>query len=220
MNVAVIGGGAAGFFAALSCKHHHPHAQVTLFEKTGKLLAKVKVSGGGRCNVTHACFTTSHLIKHYPRGGKSLKKPLARFGPQDTIDWFQQRGVALHTEADGRMFPVTNQSQTIIDCLMKEAERLGVVIRTHAAVHALRHNGSEYQLTVDGRTVTADRVIIATGGSPKRSGLDWLAAMGHTIQPPVPSLFTFNMPQEAITALPGTKCRPRAGAHSGYQTDQ
>ena len=203
MNVAIIGGGAAGFFAALSCKQHHPNARVTLYEKTGKLLAKVKVSGGGRCNVTHACFTTSQLTKHYPRGGKSLKKPFAHFGPQDTVDWFQQRGVALHTEADGRMFPVTNQSQTIIDCLIQEAQRLTIAVCTHAPVHALRYDGSQYHLEVDGRTITADRVIVATGGSPKRSGLDWLAALGHTIQPPVPSLFTFNMPQEAITNFPG-----------------
>ena len=203
MNVAIIGGGAAGFFAALSCKHHHPSARVTLYEKTGKLLAKVNVSGGGRCNVTHACFTASQLMKHYPRGGKSLKKIFASFGPQDTIDWFQQRGVALHTEADGRMFPTTNQSQTIIDCLVQEAQRLGVVIQTHAPAHALHPCGSGYQLTLSDHTVIADRVIIATGGSPKRSGLDWLVAIGHSIQPPVPSLFTFNMPQETITALPG-----------------
>ena len=203
MNVAIIGGGAAGFFAALSCKHHHPHAQVSLYEKTSKLLAKVKVSGGGRCNVTHACFTTSQLIKNYPRGGKSLKKLFTAFSAQDTIDWFQQRGVALHTEADGRMFPTTNESQTIIDCLIQEAQRLDVAIHPHAPVQSLRYDGAQYQLTINGRTVFADRVVVASGGSPKRSGLDWLAAMGHTIQPPVPSLFTFNMPREAVTALPG-----------------
>lgn len=208
MDVAIIGGGAAGFFAALSCREHHPNARVTLYEKTGKLLAKVKVSGGGRCNVTHACFTVSQLVKHYPRGGKSLKKLFAHFGPQDTVDWFQQHGVALHTEADGRMFPVTNRSQTIIDCLVQEAQRLGVVIRTNTPVQAIYPYESKYQLTVGGRhtetnQVAADCVIVATGGSPKLSGLDWLATLGHSIQPPVPSLFTFNMPQETITAMPG-----------------
>ena len=203
MNVAIIGGGAAGFFAALSCKHHHPDARVTLYEKTGKLLAKVKVSGGGRCNVTHACFTASQLIKYYPRGGKSLKKPFAHFGPQETIDWFQQRGVALHTESDGRMFPITNQSQTIIDCLVQEAQRLGVIVHTQASVQALRHTEAGYQLKINDQAVIADRVIVATGGSPKRSGLEWLAAMGHTIESPVPSLFTFNVPQESITTLSG-----------------
>ena len=203
MNVAIIGGGAAGFFAALSCQQHHPQARVTLYEKTGKLLAKVKVSGGGRCNVTHACFTPSQLVKYYPRGGKSLKKPFAHFGPQETIDWFEARGVALHTEADGRMFPVTNRSQTIIDCLVEEAHRLGVAVRTHAAVQALCRTEAGHELTVNDQLIIADRVIVATGGSPKRSGLEWLAALGHTIQAPVPSLFTFNMPQESITALPG-----------------
>ena len=208
MDVAIIGGGAAGFFAALSCREHHPQARVVLYEKTGKLLAKVKISGGGRCNVTHACFTTSQLVKHYPRGGKSLKKLFAHFGPQDTVDWFRQRGVTLHTEADGRMFPITNRSQTIIDCLVQEAQRLGVIIRTNTPVQAIHPSGSKYQLTVGDRytetdQVAADYVIVATGGSPKLSGLDWLAALGHTIQSPVPSLFTFNMPQETITKMPG-----------------
>ena len=203
MNVAIIGGGAAGFFAALSCKHHHPHARVTLYEKTTKLLSKVKVSGGGRCNVTHACFTPSQLIKHYPRGGKALKKTLAHFGPQDTVTWFQQRGVELRTEADGRMFPVTNQSQTIIDCLLQEAQRQGVIIQTQAAVQALCAHEEGYRLTINHHTVWADRVIVASGGSPKRSGLEWLAEIGHRIQSPVPSLFTFNMPKETITSLPG-----------------
>ena len=203
MNVAIIGGGAAGFFAALSCKHHHPNAQVTLYEKTSKLLAKVKVSGGGRCNVTHDCATLSHLIKHYPRGGKALKKTLAHFGPSDTVRWFEQRGVTLHTEPDGRMFPTTNQSQTIIDCLLEEACRLGVRIQTRASVQALRSLQKGYQLMINEAPVLADRVIIATGGSPKRSGLNWLADIGHKIQSPVPSLFTFNMPQEAVTSLPG-----------------
>ncbi len=232
MDVAIIGGGAAGFFSALSCQEHHPRARVTLYEKTGKLLSKVKVSGGGRCNVTHACFTVSQLIKHYPRGGKVLKKLFAHFGPQDTVDWFQQRGVALHTEADGRMFPVTNRSQTIVDCLLQEAQRLGIIIRTHTPVSAIHSHGSGYLITVDDRVtpdrvtsrrgtadrvtsrrgtadrvtpdrVTYDRVIVATGGSPKLGGLSWLADLGHAIQPPVPSLFTFNMPQETITTMPG-----------------
>ncbi len=203
MNVAIIGGGAAGFFAALSCKHHHPTARVTIYEKTSKLLSKVKVSGGGRCNVMHDCFTASQLVKHYPRGGKSLKKTFTQFGPSETQMWFEQRGVPLRTEADGRMFPVTNTSQTIIDCFLREAERLGVVIRTQSPVHALMPDGNAFQLTVGSEEITADRVIVATGGSPKRSGLDWLADLGHAVVPPVPSLFTFNMPDTPLTALPG-----------------
>jgi predicted Rossmann fold flavoprotein len=203
MNVAIIGGGAAGFFAALSGKHHHPAAQVTIYEKTGKLLSKVKVSGGGRCNVMHDCFTVSQLVKHYPRGGKVLRKPFARFGPTETQAWFEQRGVPLRTEPDGRMFPSTNSSQTIIDCFLQEAQRLGVIVRTQAPVQALVPDGDTFRLTVSSEEVTADRVIVSTGGSPKLSGLTWLADLGHTIVPPVPSLFTFNMPDTPLTALPG-----------------
>src|SRR6188508_2716978 len=116
MQVAVIGGGAAGFFAAISCKTHYPHAGVTIYEKSDKLLAKVKVSGGGRCNVTHACFSNAQLVKFYQRGGSQLKKVFAQFSTQDTIEWFESRGVKLKTETDNRMFPVTDDSQTIIDC--------------------------------------------------------------------------------------------------------
>ena len=203
MNVAIIGGGAAGFFAALSCKQHHPTAHVTIYEKTGKLLSKVKVSGGGRCNVMHACFTSAQLIKHYPRGGKALKKPFTQFGPTETQAWFEQRGVPLRTESDGRMFPTTNTSQTIIDCFLQEVERLGVEVQTQSPVHALVPDGNTFRLTVGSEEVTADRVIVATGGSPKLIGLDWLANLGHAIAPPVPSLFTFNMPDTPLTALPG-----------------
>ncbi len=203
MNVAIIGGGAAGFFAALSCKQHHPRAHVTIYEKTSKLLAKVKVSGGGRCNVMHHCFTTSQLVKHYPRGGKALKKLFAQFGPAETQAWFEQRGISLRSEADGRMFPVTNTSQTIIDCFLREAQRLGVIVRTQSPIHALVPDGARFQFTVNAEQVVADHVIIATGGSPKQSGLQWLADLGHTIAPPVPSLFTFNMPDTPLTALPG-----------------
>ncbi len=203
MKVAIIGGGAAGFFAALSCKQHHPSAQVVIYEKSQKLLSKVKVSGGGRCNVTHDCPTPARLVKNYPRGGKSLKKLFGHFGPQDTIDWFEARGVPLHTEADGRMFPTTNRSQTVIDCLLNEAQQLGVTIRTGAAVQAIRPNASGFSLSVKDEAVSVDRVIVASGGSPKLSGLDWLATLGHRIVPPVPSLFTFNMPADSITELPG-----------------
>ncbi|MGB3849005.1 MAG: NAD(P)/FAD-dependent oxidoreductase [Tunicatimonas sp.] len=203
MNVAIIGGGAAGFFAALSCKHHHPTAHVTIYEKTSKLLSKVKVSGGGRCNVMHDCFAVSQLVKHYPRGGKRLKKPFAQFGPTETQAWFEQRGVPLRTESDGRMFPTTNTSQTIIDCFLQEAKRLGIEVQTQSSVHTLVLDGNTFRLTVGSEEVTADRVIVTTGGSPKLSGLAWLADLGHAIAPPVPSLFTFNMPDTPLTALPG-----------------
>ena len=199
-KVAVIGGGAAGFFAALSAAQHHPSAQVVLFEKTAKLLSKVKISGGGRCNVTHHCFSPSALSKHYPRGGKQLKKALGTFQASDTVAWFESRGVALKTESDGRMFPTTDSSQTIIDCLLHEADQRGVDVRLQSPVQELT------PLTQGGFTLNGerfDRVVVATGGSPKREGLAWLEALGHTVINPVPSLFTFNMPGSEITALMG-----------------
>ena len=200
LKVAVIGGGAAGFFAALSAAEHHPSADVVLFEKTAKLLSKVKISGGGRCNVTHHCFSPSALSKHYPRGGKRLKKAFGAFQASDTVAWFESRGVALKAEDDGRMFPVTDASQTIVDCLVREAGRLGVEIRLQAAVRDLiPREGGRFDL--DGERF--DKVIVATGGSPKREGLAWLETLGHTIVEPVPSLFTFNMPGESVTDLMG-----------------
>ncbi|MEY3010265.1 MAG: hypothetical protein RLZZ314_907, partial [Bacteroidota bacterium] len=171
LKVAVVGGGAAGFFAALSAAEHHPLARVVLFEKTAKLLSKVKISGGGRCNVTHHCFSPSALSKHYPRGGKQLKKAFGTFQASDTVAWFESRGVALKAEADGRMFPITDSSQTIIDCLLREADRHGIEIRLQSPVQELT------PLTSGGFTLNGepfDRVVVATGGSPKREGLAWL----------------------------------------------
>ena len=144
MNVIVIGGGAAGFFSALSCKKHHPEYSVTLLEKSDKLLAKVKVSGGGRCNVTHACFENNQLAKFYPRGGKQLKKSFFQFNTKDTVQWFESRGVKLKTEADNRMFPVTDNSQTIIDCLMNEANKLGVKIQKGISISEIRKTGKGF----------------------------------------------------------------------------
>lgn len=204
MEVAIIGGGAAGFFAAISCKTHHPKANVTIYERSGKLLSKVKVSGGGRCNVTHACFHISQLSKFYPRGEKQLKKAFTQFSTQDTIDWFEQRDVKLKTEADNRMFPVTDNSQTIIDCLLNEAQKAGIAISLNKPVHAIQKITTGFQLLLKNEHyIHADKVIVATGGSPKLSGFQWLKALGHKIEPPVPSLFTFNMPQESITTLMG-----------------
>lgn len=202
-HVAVIGGGAAGFFAALSCKTHHPDAQVTIYEKSDKLLAKVKVSGGGRCNVTHACFSNAQLVKFYPRGGSRLKKIFQQFSTQDTIDWFQSRGVKLKTEEDNRMFPVTDNSQTIIDCLLHEARKLGVTIKTGSAIQEIRKKPAGFDLLVNEETVHVRSIIIATGGSPRLSGFKWLEDLGHRIEPPVSSLFTFNMPHERIKELMG-----------------
>ena len=206
MNVAVIGGGAAGFFAALAVKENHPKARVVIFEKSEKLLAKVKVSGGGRCNVTNSCSSISELLKAYPRGGKRLKKPFNVFSNLDTVNWFAQRGVKLVAEADGRMFPDSNKSQTIINCLMDEAEGLSIEIKTGTKVLSIEPNQEGLKLSIKGEKVEEhqfDRVIVTTGGSPKREGFDWLAKLGHQIAPPVPSLFTFNMPGNPVTRLMG-----------------
>ena len=203
MDVAVIGGGAAGFFAAISCKTHHPEASVIIYEKSDKLLAKVKVSGGGRCNVTHACFTNSQLVKFYPRGEKQLKKAFAQFTTTDTVKWFEGRGVRFKTEADGRMFPVTDSSQTIINCLLREIDKLGISILLHQPIMAIDKENDTFKLTLRDKIIYADKVIIASGGSPKTEGFDWLKELGHTIEPPVSSLFTFNMPNESVKSLMG-----------------
>ena len=198
-RVAVIGGGAAGFFAALSASEHDPACEVILFEKSDKVLAKVKISGGGRCNVTNATFKTGQLIKNYPRGGKPLKKTFAQFETQDTIDWFTSRGVKLKTEADGRMFPASDSSQSIIDCLMGQVQKVGIEIRMRTPVQRITQQDDSILVNDE----AFDAVIVATGGSPKSSGFDWLAAMRHNITQPVPSLFTFNMPGESVKEMMG-----------------
>jgi len=207
MKIAIIGGGAAGFFAAISAKEHHAAAQVILFEKSNKLLAKVRISGGGRCNVTTGCTSTKLLTEAYPRGGKALKKAFQVFHPKDTMAWFESRGVALKTEADGRVFPVSNNSQTIIDCLMKATQKLGIQIEMSKGIKAICPTaGERLRLEFSDKNaspLTFDKVIVATGGSPKRSGLEWLEGLGHQVVDPLPSLFTFNMPAESVTKLMG-----------------
>ncbi|NNM95428.1 MAG: NAD(P)/FAD-dependent oxidoreductase [Bacteroidia bacterium] len=202
-NIAVIGGGAAGFFAAISCKAHHPQTKVSIYEKSDKLLSKVKISGGGRCNVTNACFTISKLAKNYPRGGKELKNAFTCFSTNDTVKWFESRGVKLKAEEDNRIFPVTDSSQTIINCLMHETEKLGISLQLKQALMDVEKDPDGFKLIFSDRIVRADKVIIASGGSPKREGLAWLEKSGHAIEKPVPSLFTFNMPGEQITSLRG-----------------
>lgn len=204
MKVAVIGGGAAGFFSAIQIKTNYPHAQLTLFEKTRKLLSKVRISGGGRCNVTNACSSPAALVAAYPRGGKLLKKAFSIFNNQHTQAWFTQRGVALKCEPDNRVFPVSDSSQSIIDCLLHEAQQLGVHLQMGTTVQAIVPKAtSRIGLTINGQEQLFDKVVVATGGSPKLRGLQWLADIGHSIQTPVPSLFTFNMPRESITDLMG-----------------
>lgn len=202
LKIAVIGGGAAGFFAAISAKTHNPEAEVVVLEKTSKLLSKVKVSGGGRCNVTNASFSESQLSKNYPRGGKKLKKAFSIFQASDTVHWFESRGVKLKAEADGRMFPVSDRSQSIIDCLVGEAEKVGVVVRTQCSVEKVEKSDG-FLLRVNGSDEKYSKIIVATGGSPKDSGFNWLRELGVSIVPPVPSLFTFNMPGDSVKKLMG-----------------
>jgi len=204
-HIAIIGAGAAGFFAAVNCAELYPQHSITIFEKSNKLLSKVRVSGGGRCNVTHACFDVNVLVKNYPRGEKQLKSVFSRFMTMDTIKWFESRGVQLKTEADGRMFPVTDSSQTIIDCLLQEAEKHHVKIETGEDVLRLeKKEDGKIELTFrfEERHLF-DAVLIATGGSANETGFDWLKESGHEIVTPVPSLFTFNMPKNPVTQLMG-----------------
>jgi predicted Rossmann fold flavoprotein len=203
LTIAIIGGGAAGFFAALSAKQHHPDAHVRIFEKTSKFLAKVKISGGGRCNVTNATFNQRLLSEKYPRGEKFLRKAFEQFDAQSTVDWFESRDVALKTYPDQCIFPVANDSQAIIDCFWYEARKLGVEIVLSQGVDGIKRTEKGFQLHFKDSEEIVDRVIVTVGGQPKSSGLQWLADIGHRIVAPVPSLFTFNMPQDPIRELMG-----------------
>lgn len=204
MNVAVIGGGAAGFFAAINVKENFPDADVSLFEKSSKTLAKVKISGGGRCNVTNSSSSIKELAAAYPRGGKLMKKLLKVFSTPQIQDWFTTRGVELYAQEDKRVFPVSNKSESIINCFMTQIEGLGIHLKTSLTVQEITPSPDSLLCKLSNDTkLEFDKVIVATGGSPKRRGFDWLEALGHRIEEPVPSLFTFNMPSESITELMG-----------------
>lgn len=212
----VIGGGAAGFFCAVNVARLNPSLDVVILEKTSKLLSKVRISGGGRCNATHACFDIAEMSKKYPRGGNFVKKTFHQFFTTDTIKWFEERGVKLKAEEDGRMFPVTDSSQTIIDCLLKEANKYGIGVRLNVEVKKITTHSDSYQGSAapavrqafniqcsNGKSIDADFICIASGGYPKSSMFDWLRELGHAVEEPVPSLFTFNMPGHPITKLMG-----------------
>ncbi len=201
-RLAVIGGGAAGFFAAVNAAAFLPEWEVSVFEKSKQLLGKVKVSGGGRCNVTHACFEPRELVRFYPRGAKELLGPFHVFQPGDMFDWLLQRGVSLKTEDDGRVFPITDSSQTIIDCFLQEANRNGVKIYTGCALQSMHRTGDKWLLSFsDGKEQEFDAVVITAGSSPQV--YDMLKGMGHTVVAPVPSLFTFNIKDSRIDGLAG-----------------
>lgn len=201
MKIAVIGGGAAGFFAAIHASG--PGVEVTIFEKSPKLLSKVKVSGGGRCNVTHRPMEISKLVKNYPRGEKFLKRVFWHFSIPDTFQWFESRGVKLKVEEDGRVFPVTNSSQTIIDTLVREAQRNKIQIFCSTGVKELNWANGYFELITEKKVFRADRVVVATGGFPKKEGYSFLKSLKHKVVDPIPSLFTFNTPEEPIRDLMG-----------------
>ena len=206
MRVAIIGGGAAGFFSAIAVKENYPGASVVIFEKSKKLLSKVKVSGGGRCNLTNGCTSIPKLCEAYPRGGKSMKKLFSVFSTNHAMQWFESRGVKLVVQDDGCVFPVSQNSQTIIDCFLNEARRLGIAIEAGRGIKSIVPIDDKLEISFlleDTPPETFDKVIVSTGGSPKRDGLNWLEVLNHQLEEPVPSLFSFNMPNQNITQLMG-----------------
>lgn len=206
-KLVVIGGGAAGFFCAVNAAATDTELKVTIVEKSGKLLSKVRVSGGGRCNVTHACFSIAEMIKKYPRGEKFLKQAFHHFFTSDTIEWFEKRNVKLKTEADGRMFPESNSSETIINCLLHEANKYGVEILMNREIVKIEKPDEEengfHIISKDGFVLEADFICIACGGFHKPDQYNWLTKLGHSFESPVPSLFTFNVPKNPISELMG-----------------
>lgn len=243
-RVIVVGGGAAGFFAAIACAEANPAARVVLYEATAHPLAKVRISGGGRCNTTHACPEPRELVKKYPRGGRELLGPFHRFGPRDTIAWFAARGVELKTENDGRMFPITDDSGTIVDCLRRTADQAGVKVYMPIGVRKVERvvpnalsDGEDPDRTgalgttrstfhvefTDNSVGEFDRVLIATGGTKGSAGQTIASQLGHTIETPVPSLFTFHIDDPRIrgleglsvpaaaTSVPGTRLKDSGG---------
>ena len=202
-RILVIGGGAAGFFAAITSAEK-ADTQVFLYEATPHLLSKVKISGGGRCNVTHACFEPEQLVKNYPRGGRELLGAFHRFQPRDTLAWFNNRGVETKTEEDGRMFPTSDNSESIVNALTEAAQKNQVKILTQHGVKTIKHNEGKFEVSLNsGETELFDKVIIATGGNKSSGGLAIAESFGHTVIPPVPSLFTFHIQDNRLTDLTG-----------------
>jgi predicted Rossmann fold flavoprotein len=202
-KIAIIGGGAAGFFAAISAKTQYPKDEVVIYEKSSKVLSKVKISGGGRCNVTHACFDNKELASKYPRGENYLRKAFELFNAKDTIEWFKKRGILMKTYPDGCIFPLSNDSQTIINCFLDEVNKLGIKIVMNSPIHKIEKHENGFLIHGLNAKFNVTKVIVTTGGQPKKSSMLWLEELGHTIIEPVPSLFTFNMPKNPICELMG-----------------
>ena len=200
-KIVIIGGGASGFFAAITTAEANPENEVIILEKSKKVLHKVKISGGGRCNVTHACFIPNELVEFYPRGKKELLGPFHQFMTGDTMEWFENRGVPLKIEDDNRIFPESNSSQSIIDCLIQSAENAGVKVWLEQNVQSVVKSKDKFEINTKTQTITADKLLIAAGSNPKVWALS--ETLEHSIIPPVPSLFTFNINDKRIKEIPG-----------------
>ncbi|WP_026978870.1 NAD(P)/FAD-dependent oxidoreductase [Flavobacterium tegetincola] len=200
-DVICVGGGAAGFFTAINIAEKNPELRIAILERGKEVLTKVRISGGGRCNVTHACFEPNELVKFYPRGEKELKGPFNQFCSGDTIEWFEKHGVELKIEEDGRMFPVTDSSETIIDCFMNASAKAGIKIITGQSVQSLYQAEEFWKIDTQHDKFTATKLVLTTGSNPKM--WDMIAGLGHSIVAPVPSLFTFNITDKRIKELPG-----------------
>lgn len=200
-DIIIVGGGAAGFFTAINIVEKNPKLKVAILERGAEVLQKVRISGGGRCNVTHACFEPNELVKFYPRGEKELRGPFHQFCSGDTIEWFEKHGVELKIEADGRMFPVSNSSQTIIDCFLKATQKLGIAVLTGQSMQSIFKKENEWKIETQTENYLVEKLILATGSNPKV--WEMLQNFGHAVVSPVPSLFTFNIKDSRIKELPG-----------------
>lgn len=204
-DILIVGGGAAGFFTAINIVEKNPSLKVAILERGSEVLNKVRISGGGRCNVTHACFEPNELVKFYPRGEKELRGPFYQFCSGDTVEWFEKHGVELKIEADGRMFPISNSSQTIIDCFLEATKKLGISVLTNQSVQSIFKKDSHWKVETQSETYLSEKLILATGSNPKI--WEMLQNFGHAIVSPVPSLFTFNIKDPRIAALPGVSAQ-------------
>ena len=204
-DIIIVGGGAAGFFTAINIVEKNPKYKVAILERGAEVLQKVRISGGGRCNVTHACFEPNELVKFYPRGEKELRGPFHQFCSGDTIEWFEKHGVELKIEEDGRMFPVSNSSQSIIDCFLKATQKLGITVLTGQSVQSIFKKDNFWKVETQNENFLVEKLILATGSNPKIWEL--LHSYGHAIVSPVPSLFTFNIKDTRIKELPGVSAQ-------------
>ncbi|POY40358.1 aminoacetone oxidase family FAD-binding enzyme [Flavobacterium alvei] len=204
-DIIIVGGGAAGFFTAINIVEKNPKLKVAILERGNEVLSKVRISGGGRCNVTHACFEPNELVKFYPRGEKELRGPFHQFCSGDTVEWFSNHGVELKIEDDGRMFPVSNSSQTIIDCFIEATQKLKITVLTGQSLKSIFKKENFWKIETQSNNFTAEKIILATGSNPKI--WEMVQTLGHTIVTPVPSLFTFNIKDSRIKELPGVSAQ-------------